>query len=79
MGEKSTIAGIAPDATRKQAVEAILAAEKIELEGNDVDGKADPGVSIFEGDYFLGETEHRSAMAGQWGVIRVGESGSRKV
>ncbi len=47
----------------------------IELEGNDTDGdgKADPGVSKFEGDYFLGVAEHRSAMAGQWGVIRVGE------
>ncbi len=47
----------------------------IELEGNDTngDGKADPGVSIFPGDYFLGVSEHRSAMAGQWGVIRVGE------
>ena len=47
----------------------------IELEGNDIDGdgKADPGVSKFEGDYFVGVSEHRSAMAGQWGVIRVGE------
>ncbi|MGR3178113.1 MAG: hypothetical protein ACUZ8E_08665 [Candidatus Anammoxibacter sp.] len=47
----------------------------IELEGNDTDGdgKADKGVSKFPGDYFVGVTEHRSAMAGQWGVIRVGD------
>ncbi len=45
----------------------------IELEGNDTDGdgKADLGVSKFPGDYFFGVAEHRSAMAGQWGVIRV--------
>lgn len=45
----------------------------IDLEGNDVngDGKADLGVSKFKGDYFVGVTEHRSAMGGQWGVIRV--------
>ena len=45
----------------------------IELEGNDSDGdgKADLGVSIFPGDYFFGVSEHRSGMAGQWGIIRV--------
>jgi len=45
----------------------------IELEGNDSDGdgKANKGVSIFPGDYFFGVSEHRSVMAGQWGVIRV--------
>ncbi len=45
----------------------------IELEGNDTDsdGIADSGVSKFPSDYFFGVAEHRSAMAGQWGVIRV--------
>ena len=37
----------------------------------DGDGKADQGVSIFPGDYFIGVSGHHSAMAGQWGVIRV--------
>ena len=45
----------------------------LELIGNDTngDGKADAGVSKFEGDYYIGVTELRSAKDGQWGVIRV--------
>lgn len=45
----------------------------LELLGNDTngDGIADPGVSKFRGDYFVGAAELRSSKDGQWGVIRV--------